>query len=146
MNMIWLSLVTLVPVWSPCTMTTDVSNYTVTVLTVWTLLAEAIPASLSWQYTRHGICTHYVSMTTAIANYRTELPSLYTPYFAMTMTNIKLPNHHTGALCMCKNLIYKDLVIRNVLMPIQVTFIPSGVIIFMPTETFSHFYWLLVMT
>ena len=42
---IWLSWVTVVPVWSPCTMLIT----TVTFLTVWTLVVEAIPASLSCQ-------------------------------------------------------------------------------------------------
>ena len=37
------------PVWSTCTMTTGTVT-TVTFLTVWTLVVEAIPASMSCQY------------------------------------------------------------------------------------------------
>ena len=40
------------PVWSPCTMTTGTVT-TVTFLTVWTLVLEAIPTSMSCQYTRN---------------------------------------------------------------------------------------------
>ena len=44
---------TVVPVWSPCTMTTGAIVTTVTFLTVWTLVIEAIPATMSCQYTSH---------------------------------------------------------------------------------------------
>ena len=56
MSMIWLSWVTVVLCGLlNCTMTTVASNYTVTFLTVWTLLVEAIAASMSCQYTSNWI-------------------------------------------------------------------------------------------
>ena len=44
------------PVWSPCTMITGAS---VTFLTVWTLVVEAIPTSMSCQYTSNR-CVEFI--------------------------------------------------------------------------------------
>ena len=70
MSMIWLSWVTVVPVWSPCTMMTGASNYCHFPHGIKTLLVEAILASLSCQYTlameTWNLYAPYVAMTTAM--------------------------------------------------------------------------------
>ena len=67
------------PVWSPCTMTTGAS---VTFLTVWTLVVEAIPTSMRCQYT---------------SNRNMEFGR-------------RICCYDNPAFCMCKNLKYEFLV------------------------------------
>ena len=104
-------LLTVVSVWSPCTMTTGA----VTFLTVWTLVVQAVPTSMSCLYTSnrnmgfgHMLCCY-------------------------DNNNGHLHNHHTEAFCVCKNLMYE--VLRK---PKQVLFACSGVIIAIATETLSN--------
>ena len=79
----------MVSVWSPFTMTTGAS---VTFLTVWTLVVEAIPTSMS--------CL-------ATSNRKMEFIHRLCCY---DNSNGHLHNHHTEAFCMCKNLMYEVLV------------------------------------
>ena len=53
MSMIWLSWVTVVPVWSPCTMTTGASNYCHFPHSMDTSSWSHIPASMRCQFTSH---------------------------------------------------------------------------------------------
>ena len=101
MSMIWLSSVTVVSVFSPCTMTTGAS---VTFLTVWTLVVEAIPTSMRCQYTSN----RNVEFMHRLGCYDNS-----NEIYLSTMLKL---------FCMCKNLIYEVLVIGNMLKPKQVSF------------------------